>query len=329
MIHWSESATAKALRVHEMTAKSNDWKPPSEAMKACIDHARDLLNSADAVFTSGSPHIAYHLAALALEELGRRELLGMQSVDAQRPVPSTWHSKHSQDHVKKLFWAFFGGSFFSKSLTKEGIEEMQSLAAFIHETRMSGLYVDVSDDGLNIPRDAIPSDMAKNLIELARARLGMVEGDSVASEVSPEDRAPQQWLLSAAVDDAMRPTIFSSASLQKLSELKDPRAWVSWLQAQFAEAESKAIDLAKKEIERSRDVPEARARTSGVFEFVCIRRLIRCVPKSFHHGTLLARGYVCCQRHLSTINSSSSSSLETTCQLAVFGFRAGTWRASS
>ena len=40
-----------------------------------------------------------------------------------------------------------------------------------------GLYVDVNEDGLSIPRDAIPADMARNLIGLARARLGMVSGD--------------------------------------------------------------------------------------------------------------------------------------------------------
>jgi len=50
------------------------------AMAACVTHARDLLSSARAVQAAGRSNIAYHLAALALEELGRRELLGVQSV---------------------------------------------------------------------------------------------------------------------------------------------------------------------------------------------------------------------------------------------------------
>ena len=46
------------------------------AMQACIDHARALLESARAVQAAKHPDIAYHLATLALEEIGRRELIG-------------------------------------------------------------------------------------------------------------------------------------------------------------------------------------------------------------------------------------------------------------
>jgi len=42
------------------------------AMKACIDHARALLDSARAVQAANHPNVAYHLAALALEEIGRQ-----------------------------------------------------------------------------------------------------------------------------------------------------------------------------------------------------------------------------------------------------------------
>src|SRR5271170_7481911 len=56
------------------------------AMQACIEHARALLESARAVQEVGHPNIAYHLAALTLEELGRRELIALQTITDTRPV---------------------------------------------------------------------------------------------------------------------------------------------------------------------------------------------------------------------------------------------------
>jgi AbiV family abortive infection protein len=59
-----------------MTAHGGDG--PNEemhrAMRACVDHARDLLDAAKILHAADKPHIAYHLATLALEEMGRREL---------------------------------------------------------------------------------------------------------------------------------------------------------------------------------------------------------------------------------------------------------------
>jgi len=78
------------------------------AMQACVAHARALLGSSKAVLAAGHANIAYQLATLCLEEIGRRALIGMQCVAEQQTVPPAWPKKHEQDHIKKLFWAFFG-----------------------------------------------------------------------------------------------------------------------------------------------------------------------------------------------------------------------------
>jgi AbiV family abortive infection protein len=62
------------------------------AMRACLDHARDLLDVAKSAHTDGKSNIAYHLATLALEELGRRELIAVQSISSQNTVPPTCHA---------------------------------------------------------------------------------------------------------------------------------------------------------------------------------------------------------------------------------------------
>src|SRR5881392_1408529 len=92
------------------------------AMKACVDHARALLDSARAVQAANHPNVAYHLAALALEEIGRRVLIGVQSLAVRRPDPPAWTAKHTQDHIKKLFWCFFGGAFANQRLTRKALE---------------------------------------------------------------------------------------------------------------------------------------------------------------------------------------------------------------
>ena len=69
------------------------------AMQACVDHAHALLESARAVQAAGHPNIAYHLAALTLEELGRRELIVVQKASVTRPVPPAWIHKHIENQA--------------------------------------------------------------------------------------------------------------------------------------------------------------------------------------------------------------------------------------
>lgn len=221
------------------------------AMQACLEHSRDLLASARAVQVSGHAHIAYHLAALALEEVGRRELIGVQSIAASQPVSPAWPSKHMQDHVQKLFWAFFGGSsFYAEKLTGKRLDEMVGTARYIHVTRLAGLYVDHGQDGLSIPRDAISPEECNALIEFVDARLQAALSETLRDAISDEEVERQTWFLRASEDPERMRMIMSGASMEKLAELKDVRAWVSWLKEIFDNAEAEAREAAEIEIKR-------------------------------------------------------------------------------
>ena len=224
-------------------------------MEACVKHARDLFDSARAVEKTGHPNIAYHLATLALEELGRRELLGVQWVAAKAKVPPTWPTKNTQDHVKKLFWCFFGAGFFSEKITKERLDEMKGLAQHIHEKRIAGLYVGQDEDGLSIPSEAISPKETEQLIGLAEARLAVAETAKLHDEIPQEEADQQAWFLSATDDLEKRKQILSGASLAKLAELKDANAWVKWLKELFDKAETEGQEAAQRELERSRNLP--------------------------------------------------------------------------
>lgn len=178
------------------------------AMAACVAHARALLESAKAVLISGHPNIAYHLATLALEEVGRHGLIGVQFIAQNEAVPPEWPKKHEQDHIKKLFWAFFSAQFDGQVLTAKSLQEMTELAERIHDMRLAGLYVGNNEESLSIPANAVTKEQAEQLTSLAEARLGMAEAKNPREEVTQEEVDLQTWFLTAADDPEHRKMIF-------------------------------------------------------------------------------------------------------------------------
>src|ERR1700674_1021211 len=83
-------------------------------INACLSNAEHLLNVARVARGPEQNHIAYHLAALALEEVGKASMLGIDSLrrsrvnktegpDDEERRPADW----IEDHERKLFWALF------------------------------------------------------------------------------------------------------------------------------------------------------------------------------------------------------------------------------
>jgi len=225
------------------------------AMEACLTNARALIASARTVLIDGQPNIAYHLTTLALEEIGKRELFGLQLVTNGHEMPPAWPVKHTQDHIKKLFWAFFGAEFSTGNLSKETFDNLKGVSGSIHSNRLAGLYVDLTEDGLNIPSEMISEEAASNLIELADARLGLAENTTVREEISAEDAKLQSWFVAATDNSDQRRQILSSKSIQKLSELKNIKSWIIWLKRLFDDAEAQSQAAVARELERSRHLP--------------------------------------------------------------------------
>jgi AbiV family abortive infection protein len=218
------------------------------AMQACVDHARHLAGSARLVHEAGRHNIAYHLAILALEELGRRELIAIKTIKQSGDRPD----RLSQDHVQKLFWCFFGGQFGTERLTKESIETMQGFARRLHEKRLTALYVDYGSDGLTVPAEQVSPDDAVRIVELAEARLALSESETLRDGKTPEDIALQRWFLGASSDVEKRKFIFSARSLDQLASLANARAWVQWIKGEFDRIDAENQALAEREIERGR-----------------------------------------------------------------------------
>lgn len=254
--------------------------PLAEQLRICTDHAQDLIDASSAVYSGGKSNIAYHLAALALEEVGRHELLILEHGANRQPVPPSWPVKHRQDHVQKLFWAFFGAAFGRQVLTREQLEEMRDLARFIHETRMVGLYAEDQDGNVQVPRDAIPPAQAENLINIATARLGMARSIDPDAPISDDDRELQWWFLETSLDDRRRQFIFTGPSMTKLAELQDAKAWILWLKEQFDDADARGRAMIEAELVRSENLPATSRKKKWLLRFKLVSASHQVAPRA-------------------------------------------------
>jgi AbiV family abortive infection protein len=227
-------------------------------ISGALDNARELLIAARILLDAGQPpRLAYHFAALALEEVGKASILGMRVVGAARgrELPSLLSDDALQDHIRKLFWAIWGPTIGRDVITGKQIEETRGLAQHLHNRRMQGLYVDSSDDGVSLPVGAILADEAITLIGMAEARLEMERSLDFDAAPSPEGHERAVWLFEATSDPERRSLIMGHKSMQKLAELGSTRAWVTWLKETFEQNEAETRALMEREMRRAADDP--------------------------------------------------------------------------
>jgi len=221
-------------------------EPTQRAISEALTHADDLL--AAARLLDGYPHLAFHLAVLALEEVGRSDLLAMVEIAKfEQHEDSRSLERGLEDHVVKLFWALWGPSFGRELLTRAQIEEHRDLARNLHEKRKSGLYYDPEAP---LPREAITRDEARNAIDMAAARIGLARAH-VWGPLTEERATDVRWLVEHAHDKEARRRVLSATSMEKLVELGDVPNWVEWLRRETEEEERIAREIAERELART------------------------------------------------------------------------------
>lgn len=248
------------------------------AARACLDHAESLILSAKAVSEARQHNVAYHLAVLALEELGKRQLILLNSVALGTGRITPFNEKQNTDHQKKLFWCFFGGLLATNKIDPAAFKEAQELAETIHAKRMAGLYVDVSKDGVSVPSDNITEGEASNLIRLAEARLAISRGETLRDEIPDHERELQRWFLSATDVPETRSFIFSKSSLAKLAEMDEVPAWARWVREELrkqSEAERQAVE---RELARQQPTGELKPKWRIRFRLATVTHSVRPGP---------------------------------------------------
>ena len=223
--------------------------------KSCLDNAQSLLDAAKKLTGPNERHISYFLAELALEEVGKLEMAGMQAAIAPKLPIDQQVRLDVEDHERKLFWALWGPSIGGKELiTKAQIDSFLGLAKTIYKKRLSSLYVDIN-------RPAEQSKIIKkseltNMLKLTEARLGManMQGSMRMDEelYKEDERDRLEWFLNASGDQYERSFMFNGESNKKLSELGDSKKWVKWLYDEAMKRKDESDAAIKEELAREK-----------------------------------------------------------------------------
>jgi AbiV family abortive infection protein len=216
----------------------------------CLANAEGLLSVAERELGNGVDTVCFHLALLAMEEIGKAIMVSMSLVVAMGDKELGNFGEAFGDHEKKLFWALWGASTKSNGFTKEEIEKARDMSKTLHERRLIYLYTD--PNGIVDGRAEIREGEAKNLVELTRARLEMEKLKKVVDDFDEEDTKILTWFYSAIKDEEKAKSIFTLASMKKFQELGNGKDWMKWLKEAFDKNDEQMRELTQKELTRQR-----------------------------------------------------------------------------
>lgn len=236
--------------------KISDNTKLKELRGICLANAEALLSAAERELPNNMGHIPFHLALLALEEIGKITLatIGLITLTGGREEPALVGSM--DDHQKKIFWAIWGNSMRRDTkLTKESIDQSRDLAENLHNRRLETLYTDESNP---LPVEKrIEEKEADMIVKFVRARLELEKAHSLI-DFEEEDVDTLTWYFNAVDDPEKRKHMFSSVSLKKMAELENGKEWMKWLRGVFQKNEDEMRELARKELERKEPQGEER-----------------------------------------------------------------------
>ena len=216
----------------------------------CLSNAEGLLSVAERELGKNVDNICFHLALLAMEEIGKAIMVSISLTVSIGNKELGNFSDDFGDHEKKLFWALWGASTKSKGFTKEEIEQARNMSKTLHERRLLYLYTDPS--GTVDGRSEIREGEAKNLVELTRARLELEKMKKIVDEFDEEDVKILTWFYTAIRDEDEAKSIFSGASMKKFQELGNGKDWMKWLKEAFDKNDEQMRELTQKELTRQR-----------------------------------------------------------------------------
>lgn len=214
---------------------------------ACLQSAKDFLTASEKLNDGKVPHICFHLALLALEDLGKANL-----IEAEYLFNNSETSKDFKpdfiDHEKKLFWALCAGLFMSgRQVTRQELEEYSQMAKTLHDRRLETLYINPTNPLL--PVDKIEQKEVDLIISFVRVKIEMQETRQLTN-INDEENYTLLWFFKAADDTEKAKLIFSAPSFAKLEELGETKLWLNWLKDTFDKNDLENKELLKKELER-------------------------------------------------------------------------------
>jgi AbiV family abortive infection protein len=222
-----------------------------EQRRLCLDHAGDLVSAAERVLANDNayPNIAYHLAILAMEEIGKAGMLASLAVIGAA-LDKERLERRLGDHVFKLMWAVWSPSLAEGKIEPKDFEDARHFAASTHARRIAGLYVDHTDHNTSVPpREAVLLGHATSILNLAKARLAL---ELERGAPAPDERNEElEWYLDTVSDALGQKRLFSQAFIQKHEEFRgDAHAWIRWAREEFAKIAAEEQEHLQRELSR-------------------------------------------------------------------------------
>jgi AbiV family abortive infection protein len=220
--------------------------------EACLANAEAFLSMAERELGKGVDHICFHLALLALEEIGKSILATISYMTTTAGSERAGLVGAMDDHTKKIFWALWGAMLRNTRFTKEDIEQNRDLARSLHGRRLESLYTDPNEP---IPVDErIEQSEARMITELTRARLELERTQEIV-DLEEGDIKDITWFFTAIDDFEKRKQIFGHTSLGKLATASNGKEWIKWLRDLDRKNEDEMRKYAERELNRPK--PEA------------------------------------------------------------------------
>jgi AbiV family abortive infection protein len=231
--------------------KQPDFEKINPLMDRCLKNAEDLLISAKEIQGKNRNNIAYHLAALALEEIGKASMIFADALpraaDDDDEEDDSRLATDAEDHKKQLFYGLFMPSLGSGVISPAEFMRLKEIAHEIHTARLSTLYVnvvepetqsDISDEGL------------ARLIGLTESRLNMERLIDLKMP-PPEHQKEIEWFMKSFANPEVFSVAFSEQGRSKYAEFSGkPHQWLLWLHEQLNELERQSKELMEKEMKR-------------------------------------------------------------------------------
>jgi len=219
-------------------------------VQKCLDNAEALLDSGKDCRAKNRNHIAFHLAVMALEEVGKASMVLKETVYAHIiEDEDSGESKLSDDladHRKKLFWAMLIPGFDGGIISPEDFTRLKEVANDIHLRRITSLYTNIDV----VSQTDISDDELANIMGLTESRLNLEK----LVEIRQLDADAQQlldWFMKALSDPLLQRFVLGEQSRHKLAEMTgDSRKWMTWLYEEVSTAEAKTKEMMEKEINR-------------------------------------------------------------------------------
>jgi AbiV family abortive infection protein len=217
-------------------------------LEACLANAERLLESAKAVRSvPGCNHIAFNLAVLALEEIGKSILLFHESLEL-KSVPRDGEEVRRpldwiEDHERKLLWAIWFGE---AALDWRTIPQRMESARLLSQQRLRVLYFDPTEPDAQA---GIDDEYLDPIISMTEARLQMEKAKKYKGW-NEQERSDIQWFFIASGHPEVKPFIFSKGSMEKQAEFDDGAMWIKWLRKTVEDSQRAAYEVAQREMER-------------------------------------------------------------------------------